>query len=428
MGTSKNSFSMTRSRFPGGTSGFAALTFGQPRRGEDGTTRHRNQLAVTCATLTLHGLGHFLPLLLLLCFGVGFASPSTDKALQEQRNALKQLEKTLSRQRNQLKLLETEEKGVLNTISLLDQNLNQTREYVNVLSANEMAVNQALMVLGTELDSLDHSISLQQNAMQKRVRELYIKGHTSNWEYLYRLLRQKENPERHLYMVRRLLTEDKSRVDKLQASLRERELIKKKESAHLVELRSLKSKKAIEEKGLVGQIHTQSAVLDALKKDKNMQRRALKEFERDQKTMLALINKLEEKRKRELEEARKKKNTSKGSLKAPPSTAVAAVGPKCMPLQGDIISQYGSHEHPVLHIMTKNLGIEIRGKRGSAVKAAARGKVVMVTEIDGRGPSVIIEHEGGVYSVYGHLNSIRVREGMDVHNCEEIGELLNISS
>jgi septal ring factor EnvC (AmiA/AmiB activator) len=229
-------------------------------------------------------------------------------------------------------------------------------------------------------------------------------------------------------MVRRLLTEDKSRVDKLQASLRERELIKKKESAHLVELRSLKSKKAIEEKGLVGQIHTQSAVLDALKKDKNMQRRALKEFERDQKTMLALINKLEEKRKRELEEARKKKNTSKGSLKAPPSTAVAAVGPKCMPLQGDIISQYGSHEHPVLHIMTKNLGIEIRGKRGSAVKAAARGKVVMVTEIDGRGPSVIIEHEGGVYSVYGHLNSIRVREGMDVHNCEEIGEVGDIAS
>lgn len=374
------------------------------------------------------GFLQFGILFLLISFGIGFASPATEKALQEQRNALKQLEKTLSRQRNQLKLLETEEKGVLNTISLLDQNLNQTREYVGMLASNEMAVNQALMVLSIELDSLDQGIAMQQAAMKKRIRELYIKGRNSNWEYLYRLMRQKENPERHLYMVRRLLTEDKSRVDKLEALLREREIIKKKESAHLIELRTLRNKKAVEEKGLVGQIKNQGTVLETLKRDKNVQKQALQEFERNQKTMLALIKKLEEKRKKELEEAKKKKSAPKGKIKTTPSTVIAAVGPKCMPLQGEIISEYGSHEHPVLHIMTKNLGIEIRGKRGNPIKAAAKGKVVMVTEIDGRGPSVIIEHEGGIYSVYGHLNSIRVKEGMEVRNCEEIGEVGDLAS
>jgi len=374
------------------------------------------------------GFLQFGILFLLISFGIGFAAPATDKALQEQRNALKRLEKTLSRQRNQLKLLETEEKGVLNTISLLDQNLNQTREYVGMLASNEMAVNHALMVLSIELDSLDHGIAMQQAAMKKRIRELYIKGRNSNWEYLYRLMRQKENPERHLYMVRRLLTEDKSRVDKLQALLREREIIKKKEFAHLLELRTLRNKKAIEEKSLVGQIKNQGTVLETLKRDKNVQKQALQEFERDQKTMLALIKKLEEKRKKELEEAKKKKRMSKGKTKTTRSTVIATVGPKCMPLQGEIISKYGSHEHPVLHIMTKNLGIEIRGKRGNPIKAAAKGKVVMVTEIDGRGPSVIIEHEGGIYSVYGHLNSIRVKEGMEVRNCEEIGEVGDLAS
>ena len=38
-----------------------------------------------------------------------------------------------------------------------------------------------------------------------------------------------------------------------------------------------------------------------------LQQKALKEFERNQKTMLSLIKKLEEKRKRELEQAKKKK-------------------------------------------------------------------------------------------------------------------------
>jgi septal ring factor EnvC (AmiA/AmiB activator) len=74
------------------------------------------------------------------------------------------------------------------------------------------------------------------------------------------------------------------------------------------------------------------------------------------------------------------------------------------------------------------LGIEIRGKRGKMVKAAAPGTVVMVSEIDGRGPSVIIEHEGGTYSVYGHLRTIRVQEGKVVQKCEEIGEVGDIAS
>ena len=43
-------------------------------------------------------------------------------------------------------------------------------------------------------------------------------------------------------------------------------------------------------------------------------------------------------------------------------------------------------------------------------------------------PSVIIEHEGGTYSVYGHLRSIRVQEGKEVRNCEEIGEAGDIAS
>lgn len=40
--------------------------------------------------------------------------------------------------------------------------------------------------------------------MKKRIRTLYIQGRHSEGEELYRLLRQKENPERQLYLVRRL--------------------------------------------------------------------------------------------------------------------------------------------------------------------------------------------------------------------------------
>lgn len=384
----------------------------------------------------------FLWLLLCTLLSIGVAAPlKTDAQIRDQQKALKQLEKDLAKKREQLMLLETEEKSVLNTLSLLDQNLSQTREYVLMLSSNEALVAAAVQRLSIELDSLDQKIKKQQEAMKKRIRTLYIQGRHGEGEELYRLLQQKENPERQLYFVRRLLSEDKMLVDNLASSLKERAQKKATEAEHLKSLQSLRSKKASEEKTFITQIESQNEMLSMLKRDKNLQKKVLDEFERNQKTMILLIKRLEEKRKKELVEAKriakeKKKKTKKTkkeksiTKKTSPSLALEKVliGPKTKPMEGAIISNYGLQEHPVLHIMTRNLGVEIRGRRGGKVKAAAKGKVVMASEIDGRGPSIIIEHEGGFYSVYGHLNSIRVQEGDEVINGEEIGEVGDIAS
>mgnify|MGYP006353749499 FL=1 len=62
------------------------------------------------------------------------------------------------------------------------------------------------------------------------------------------------------------------------------------------------------------------------------------------------------------------------------------------------------------------------------MKAAAHGTVALVSEIDGRGPSVIIEHPDGFFSVYGHLEKILVKEGDSVTNCQEIGIVGDVAS
>lgn len=383
-------------------------------------------------------------LLFLLCtlLSIGSAaSLKTDAQIRSQQKALKQLEKDLVKKREQLKLLETEEKSVLNTLSLLDQNLTQTREYVSMLASNEALVAEAVHRLSIELDSLDLKISKQQEAMQKRIRSLYIQGRYGEGEEFYRLFRQKENPDKQLYLVQRLLSEDKMLVENLRASLDERVEKKALEAKHLKNLQSLRSKKASEEKGFLTQIDRQNEMLFTLKRDKNLQKKVLDEFERNQKTMIMLIKRLEEKRKKEIADAKRKaeqqkkkktkaKKEKKEEKKKTPSIVEnkPLIGPKTRPMEGTIISNYGLQEHPVLHIMTRNLGVEIRGRRGGKVKAAAKGKVVMAAEIDGRGPSIIIEHEGGFYSVYGHLNSIRVQEGDSVRNGEEIGEVGDLAS
>ena len=382
--------------------------------------------------------------LLCLLVGLSAAAPKkTEAQIREQKNALKKLESDLAKKREELVLLETEEKGVINTISLLDQNLNQTRIYINELSKNESLVQRAVEQLQHDIDSLDQKIHVRREAMKVRIRKLYVSGRYSDAEVLFQLLTREGNPQREAYWVHHVLNEDRVQVETLAAMMAERDEMKRQEEEHLADMGKLREKKAREEKGLVTQMGNQEQMLLSLKHDKAMQQRALQEFERNQKLMLTLIAKLEEKRKREIEAARKaeearkaeaarrakKKQKEKKVIEKPKKTIAGSVkGPKCMPLEGDVISQYGLQEHPVLHIMTRNLGVEIRGKRGASVRAAAAGTVAMVAEIDGRGPSVIIEHEGGTYSVYGHLKSIRVQEGKTVRNCEEIGEVGDIAS
>ena len=379
------------------------------------------------------------------------ATKKTDAQIDEQKNALKKLESDLAKKRQELALLETEEKGVLNTISILDQNLNQTRTYISELSKSELMLERAIVNLSADIDSLDRRIEDRKEAMKKRIRTLYVNGRSSEARVLYSLLTQEGNPDRQIYWVHHILNQDQQEVEVLQQLVQERDEKKQLETAHLSDLKQMRTKKAAEEKGLVSQMSGQEKMLMDLKHDQNMQRRALKEFEQNQKTMLALIKKLEERRKKEIEQAKKEEEARKAREKAEkakkdkkkdkktekptktvekPKVVVtqAVKGPRCTPMKGEIISNYGLQEHPVLHIMTRNLGVEIRGKRGDAVRAAAAGTVVMVGEIDGRGPSVILEHDGGTYSVYGHLKSIRVQEGKEVRNCEEIGEVGDVAS
>ena len=394
---------------------------------------------------------------LLLSFAVlAWGAPQkTDAQIDEQKTALKKLEVDLAKKREELAVLETEEKGVLNTISLLDQNLNRTRSYLTELSRNEVLLQDAVKQLVLDIDSLDAKIKNRKHAMKKRIRNLYVHGRSNDAEILYELLTKNGNPERKVYWVHHLLTRDREDVEALRSLVEGRMQKQRAQENHLAELTKLRNRKAVEERSLVAQMNGQSRMLNSLKHDKAVQRMALKEFERNQKTMLALIKKLEERRKREIEEAKRAEAARLAALKKKEKAAekkretdkkreaennhqseiakktiqvVPFKGPKCMPLDGPVISEYGLQEHPVLHIMTRNLGVEIRGKRGGRIRAAAAGTIAMVSEIDGRGPSVIIEHEGGIYTVYGHMKTINVQEGKSVKKCEEIGEVGDIAS
>lgn len=89
------------------------------------------------------------------------------------------------------------------------------------------------------------------------------------------------------------------------------------------------------------------------------------------------------------------------------------------PTQGKLIASFsdaGSGE--------TNKGIDIAGKNGDAVAAAATGKVVYVgSGLRGYGNLVIVRHNAAYLSAYAHNSRILVKEGQEVARGQKIAEL-----
>ncbi len=91
------------------------------------------------------------------------------------------------------------------------------------------------------------------------------------------------------------------------------------------------------------------------------------------------------------------------------------------PTKGGQSSPYGAQR--ILNGKPKNphRGLDFRGAKGTAVKAMADGKVVLVGEHYYAGNSIYLDHGNGVITMYFHLSRIDVKEGDTVERGQVLG-------
>ncbi len=84
------------------------------------------------------------------------------------------------------------------------------------------------------------------------------------------------------------------------------------------------------------------------------------------------------------------------------------VGPLAWPVRGVLYARYGrkgSEPHD---------GIDLSAPEGTPVRTAAPGTVLYAGEQAGYGSIVLVEHAGGLVTLYAHNRDLRVREGQEV--------------
>lgn len=106
------------------------------------------------------------------------------------------------------------------------------------------------------------------------------------------------------------------------------------------------------------------------------------------------------------------------SMFALPSVALAVLA---LPVEGTTTSGVGWRSNPFGGGTYEfHRGIDIAVSEGTPVRVTQTGRVVFAGEHGGHGKTVIVEHDGGIRTLYGHNKSLTVQAGKSVEAAEVI--------
>jgi murein DD-endopeptidase MepM/ murein hydrolase activator NlpD len=113
------------------------------------------------------------------------------------------------------------------------------------------------------------------------------------------------------------------------------------------------------------------------------------------------------------------KNLSKSGKKYAGGTMIWPV-----PSSQTITSYFGMRKHPILRTYRMHTGIDIAASYGSSIVAANKGTVIIAGyDKSGYGNYVVIDHGGGIATLYGHCSKLLVSVGDQVKAGEVIAKV-----
>ncbi len=88
-----------------------------------------------------------------------------------------------------------------------------------------------------------------------------------------------------------------------------------------------------------------------------------------------------------------------------------------------ISSPYGYRTHPILHTKKFHSGLDIPAPRGTSIVAANAGTVIFAGTKGGYGNCIMVDHGGGIVTLYGHCSSLVASVGQTVSRGQTIAKV-----
>jgi septal ring factor EnvC (AmiA/AmiB activator) len=341
---------------------------------------------------------------LLLLPGILLAQGAQDASALRQKLAA--IQGRLGQVDQQLAALKKRRKGVLVEIQGISLQRDRAKAQVDGARLRRDQAQSEVQVIGREQARIQGEVLKLQGDLRKQVRWMQALGPWGDLG-LYATFKDLD-----AWLVRgRMLAwarlQERKRLDqihRLQGDLAAKEKALKEVLARLAseeqEAAQLQAALRLQEEKLNG-------FLEGLQKDEAAQKQVQAELAEEAIQLERLLAGLLAKPRSETFEAAVSFASLQGSLP--------------QPVGGSLALGFGEHLHPRFHTKTVQSGLLIAADSGAPVAAVADGKVAFADYYQSYGPMVILEHGGGWFTLYTHLQGLQVAKGQVLKAGEAVG-------
>ncbi len=339
------------------------------------------------------GIRGVLPLLL----SVLVASPAlglpvhVDRKLEELRG----LREALSQKRRALLATRAREHRVLAELERIEHAREGLERERARLQTRLQRVRAEERLTWARLRAAEVRLQRRRARLGERLRDIYRTGRAG---YVDVLLGAGTFPElvTRFHLLSRIVRADAALIWQARQEYETWRALRAELAARRRKMESLAQDIAARDRALRAHERSKRLLLDRIAWERALYEQAVEELEEDSRRLEALIRRLQRDA-------------------APVRIGLRIRAGMQWPARGAVVSGFGMRLHPLFRIRRMHTGVDIAAAWGSPVRAAAAGTVIYTGWFGGYGKIVLVDHGGGVSTLYGHLSAILVSPGQRVH-------------
>lgn len=375
---------------------------------------------------SLGARGSALPYVAALLVGlVGAPLPSSIDSPFELRFALAQdsLQKQIEESKTRLDQIRAERERLRNEMGQLAGQVHDETEAINNLERQIGTSSSVLAELDLQLSGVlaqvDRStrdmlqtrdeVVFRKAVLRERLRQIYKRGPLATVQVLLGARSFTDLINRYKYL-RLVALQDRlimGQVEQLETRLSDqRELL----ATELDGIQRLRHEKVSEVDELEELEDQRQRRLSRIRSRETAAQSRLSQLARDEERLRQLVV--------DLEAARREAERLAGAVTTP-TLRTADLGNLAWPVQGNVVYSFGPERRGNTTLARDGIGIG--APSGTPVHAVEAGKVAFAGRWGLYGPSIILSHGGGYYSLYLYLQNLSVGEGDDVDSGQILG-------
>lgn len=271
-----------------------------------------------------------------------------------------------------------------------------------------------------ELNQTQAEIDQQTEDLGERLRVMYKNGETGIMEVI---LGSSDIVEMvsNIHMVQMLYKYDMDVLEQLQVKYQQLETQKAELESMEAELESDRSAKQAREDELNANLSELESLEAKVASDNEALEAQIDQLNREADKLTAELKAAQEAAARQ-----KASSADSGSSTAivSSSSSTSSYGGGAftwpVPNYARISSYFGYRMHPILHYSKFHSGLDIAASSGTPIIAASSGTVIYSGTRNGYGKTIMIDHGGGLVTLYGHCSSLLVGSGTSVSRGQTI--------